>query len=349
VPRARSKANKGLPKGVRIRHGSYTFRIGGRELALCRVEEGEGALYRELAKLHAENADLASMAKAIGAFKLAYLPTLAYSTQVEHGRLLDKFAKTFEAFRVDQVKPFHIHQLLESKWPTQITARKHAKARLSTFFTWAVAKGLRNDNPCRDLKVKDAPRHKSKWTVESYHRIREQQPPMLQCFMDLAFLLSQRSTDVRTLRWRQIDGKCIRIEPTKTQKSSGQAVLIPITPAIAEVLERAKSLGKIKPLPGADAPVIQQRDGSPYGRFGIRSAMDRAAAKAGYPEGGYTAKDLRPFAATCAKAQGFTLEQLQVQLAHTSIGTTEGYIQQHHIPVSEVALTLPRKPKDGRD
>jgi integrase len=99
------------------------------------------------------------------------------------------------------------------------------------------------------------------------------------------------------------------------------------------VLARARSLAKIKPRPGGDAFVIQTRSGGPYTAFGIRSAIDRAAIRAGYaaangPRSGLTAKDLRAYAASCAKAQGYTLEQLKAGLAHTTITTTEGYVQQ---------------------
>lgn len=52
-------------------------------------------------------------------------------------------------------------------------------------------------------------------------------------------------------------------------------------------------------------------------------------------------KSLLPFASTAAKKQGHTLEQIKVGRAHTSITTTEGYIQHHDTPVSEVMLILP--------
>ena len=99
-------------------------------------------------------------------------------------------------------------------------------------------------------------------------------------------------------------------------KSSGAEINIPITPALDAVLARARSLAKIKPGPGGDAFVVQSRKGGPYTAFGIRSAIDRAAIRAGYaskdsPRSGLTAKDLRAFAASCAKAQGYTLEQLK--------------------------------------
>jgi integrase len=60
---------------------------------------------------------------------------------------------------------------------------------------------------------------------------------------------------------------------------------------------------------------------------------------------GLNPKALRPFAVTMAKKRGYRMDQLQVGLAHTSQRTTEGYVQQHEVPVNEVALDLPAKPR----
>ena len=56
---------------------------------------------------------------------------------------------------------------------------------------------------------------------------------------------------------------------------------------------------------------------------------------------GLNPKALRSFAATMAKKLGYTLEQLQMGLAHTNQATTEGYVQRHDVPVNEVTLELP--------
>jgi integrase len=118
---------------------------------------------------------------------------------------------------------------------------------------------------------------------------------------------------------------------------------------VVKLLEITRKLAKVKAGPHGDAFVLQTREGSPFTRFGVRSALDRAAIRAGYatkggPRSGLTAKDLRPYATSVAKRKGYTLEQLKAGLAHTSITTTESYVQQHATPVSEVALDLPPRP-----
>lgn len=137
---------------------------------------------------------------------------------------------------------------------------------------------------------------------------------MYQCYHDLSYLLYQRTTNVRYLRRERIRDGVIRFEPSKTARSSGKAVDIPITPAIKAVLERAKTLTKeITKKKGVIGPyVIQTRSGSPYTRSGINSAYRRADIALHGEENivGLNPKAIRPFAATMAKKAGFTLEQL---------------------------------------
>jgi integrase len=149
--------------------------------------------------------------------------------------------------------------------------------------------------------------------------------------------------------------RVIHFEPTTTIKSSGKDIDIPITADIASVLARARKLVRIDPGLGGDAYVIQTSTGTPYSASGIRGAIGFAAERAGLAPprvpsqqkpnaSGFTAKDLRAYASSSASRQGYSLEKLKTALAHTTIATTEGYVQQHTTPVSEVVLHIPKRP-----
>lgn len=68
---------------------------------------------------------------------------------------------------------------------------------------------------------------------------------MFACLIDMSYLLLARGIDIRMLKESQIEDGRIRIKPSKTQKTSGKAVDIIVTPEIAEVIARARGL-KIK-------------------------------------------------------------------------------------------------------
>jgi len=341
------KNNRGLPSRVYVRNGAYYLvDIGGRWHRLCRVSEGEPAMYLALSEALQGTPKQGNMRAALARFRAAHLHLMAHSTKKEYERNYDLIAEAFAEFDVAQVQPRHVVKFL-ANFADKPTARRHYKARLSTFFRWAVTEeGLRTDNPCSEIRVKSPPKQKTKWTDELFLAVRGQLSDMMQCYHDLSFLLYQRTTDIRMLKRSQIDKDVIHFRPTKTARSSGAEVDVPITPAIRAVLERAAKLVKVRAGPGGDAFVIQSSDGDAFTRSGIYSAYLRAdqALHGGKPIG-LNPKSLRPFAATAAKKQGFSMEQLQVALAHTSITTTEGYVHQQEVPVSPVHMNLPKPGK----
>jgi len=387
MSRPRSKRYRHLPAHVRLNDGSYYF-VDRQEKwhRLCRESAGAAAMYEALVKFKAV-ASGGSMPAAIAAFRRDYIEGegLALTTKIEYNRVFDVIAQDFVEFTVPQVKAPHIDAFLTNHFSAGAGKRarpamkRHAKARLSTFFRWCVRKGLRDDNPCAAVWVKNPPKHKSKWTDETFHKIRDALLPtqdqskwyrangelradvrsglVLQCYLDLSFLLYQRATDVRLLRQSQIKEHAglIHFEPSKTAKTSGKDVDIPITREVAAVLARARKLAKIDPTLGGDAYIIQTSSGRPYTASGIRGAIGFAAERAGLAPprhagqqkpraSGFTAKDLRAYASSSANQQGYSFEKLKTALAHARIATTEGYVQQHTTPVSEVVMRLPNRP-----
>ncbi len=354
-----------LPKRVYEKHGSLWFvdAATGRWHKLCRAADGEAKMYLALSQI-LEAPPATRMPQAIGAFKADYLRGLAASTQREHARLLDIAAAEFVEFDVADVRPADVSRSVKNLYAGKLTAARHYKARLSTFFRWAIDKGLRNDNPCREIWLKTPPRRDRYITDDELASIRawllvgdDGKPTpageMARIFIELCYLTAQRPTDVRCMTWSQVRGDAIAFRPTKTAHSSGAKVLVPRTAAIDAVLERARAFErpmlKREEREGRRRAnvksiyVVHTLDGGMYTMSGIRSAWQRACRRAKVEDA--TIKDLRAKALTDAKRLGYSLEQLQVAAAHSSIGTTEGYMRPFDEPRSSVELALapPRK------
>ena len=156
--------------------------------------------------------------------------------------------------------------------------------------------------------------------------------------MDLLYLLFQRGTDVRLMRVDEIKPEGIEIIPTKTEDSSGVGVLLPLSNEVKSVLARIKDISKMR-----STFVIHTEHGQPYSASGVRSAFARAAKRAGVT--GLTLKDIRSKAASDAKKQGYTVEQIQVALAHTDSATTRDHIRGQDLPISAISIKLPKREK----
>lgn len=259
--------------------------------------------------------------------------------------ITEVIARTFAEFNVDQVIPVDVAQFLD-RWEGRRMAQVY-RNHLSKFFQWSCRKGFRMDNPAREIKTDMPPKRDIYITHEQFNAIRDAlmvgnngkeniTGVMMQCYMDLCYLLYQRTTDVRLLKFQEIKPEGIYIKPTKTDHSSGGDVLIPMTEGIETVLNRAKNAQKIQ-----SAYVICTLKGRPYTASGLRSAWKRACSRVGIK--GLTLKDLRSKAATDASLAGNSLKDLATGMVHTDTGTTKDYIRVHETPVSSVSLSLPPK------
>ncbi|HEV8291664.1 MAG TPA: tyrosine-type recombinase/integrase, partial [Tepidisphaeraceae bacterium] len=79
----------------------------------------------------------------------------------------------------------------------------------------------------------------------------------------------------------------------------------------------------------------------PYTASGVREVWRGACRRAGVIDA--TIKDLRGKAVTDARKSGYTLEEIQVAVAHTDIRTTQDYVKQREQPESAVIVGMPKK------
>lgn len=321
-----------------------TGRLKLRWHALSRVADGLGALATALDALISTPARAeGDMPKLIALYLKAKLPELrsAY-VRKEYQRIYDRISTEFEVFNVADVRPTDVLDLL-SLFAGRARTRMAYKSRLSSFFGWCVLGGYISTNPCAEVRVKRPPKRGAKLDAEKFHAIRAGLPEIGQCILDALYLTMQRVHDIRLLRESQIVGRHIAITPTKTEHSSGESTMIPITPELQAVLDRARAKQKVKKVGTGDAFVFQIAGGTAYSKTGWNSAWKRARTAAGLT--GIASTDVRPYAMKCAQEAGYTLEQIQATAAHALVTTTAGYMAQYAESVSVVRLSLPPKPK----
>lgn len=344
--------------GVYQKNGRYykvISRPGNKKqwVALSRISEGSGALHRALAALSDNQArEQSAFTVAMRRFLGANLAGLAASEQKDHARMAEHCITAFAEFDASAVQAGDVDTFLKTNFSTQLSSQRRYKSLLSKFFRWCVLHRLRIDNPCDHVRLKTPPKRDRYITDVEFHAIRDalmigldgletRSGAMIQCFVDLCYLTAQRSTDIRLLKWSDVQSDTIKIKPTKTEGSSGASVEIPITPHIRQVLERARSIGTINGM-----YVIHMLNGSGYTANGVRCAWQRACARAGVK--GATIKDIRPKRATDAKRLGYSMEQLQDALAHGDVSTTQGYIKQRTGTVNMLDFGLPDRQKTDK-
>ncbi|HDR9290486.1 TPA: tyrosine-type recombinase/integrase [Burkholderia multivorans] len=223
-----------------------------------------------------------------------------------------------------------------------------------------VYRPIRDTNPCREVRIKK-PKPRQTYIPDAhfaairaamlqvtYERngkeITADVPtgPRMQCFIDLCYLTAQRSTEIRNLKWSDVDRQAgvIHFVPSKTEDSSGVRVDFVITPEIDAVLTRIREIDG-RPTIG-DVCVFRPKNGKRYAANTILKAWKAAADRAGLAGFRYTIKDIRAKALTDGERAGYNVKALQVAAAHTDAKMTETYIKQRATPVANVRLQVPK-------
>ena len=368
--RRRTKAD-GLPSRVYVRYGSYHWvrHTDEKWIKLCRVGEGQTRMLERLAEERRKvevDCNEGSFARLVTVYMDEHIAQYAESFRKEWRRRGEDVRKAFPTHDIEEPDTGDIEEFLKSNWPEKLPTQRAMKGWLSKFFSWAVRRRYRTTNPCREVQVRkpkvrrvyishaDFLAIRRALAVYTYERTRRGKVEKVQAkvptgeemqvLVDLCYLTCQRSTDIRNLRWSQVDEPAgvIHFVPSKTEDSTGEPVDWPITPEIAAVLKRAKELRasrKVQKL--GDDYVLTDMHGKQKTAAACRAAWREAMARAGLAEKDYTIKDIRAKAMTDASKAGYDLDALQVAGAHADRSTTQGYIKQREVPVSTVRLQLP--------
>jgi len=314
MSRARTRY-KHLPKYVTVIHGAYWFRPpSGENIRLATLGD-EVTMYREYAK-HLEpvtHARTDTLNDCFNRYVLEVLPGLAPRTQKDYLRHIAVLREVFGHMAPNEVQPRDVGRFLDVQ--TGKIQKNRQVAVLSAVYSKMVGRWYCAErNPCTHVERNEGRRRTRYVSDAEYATVRAAMPPRVQIAMDLALLTGQRQGDLLALRWAQVSEEGIFFQQGKT----GKKLLVGLSPALSEVLERAKRL-----LPNLPREyVLRTRNGSPYAGEGFRAIWQRRMRRlvaSGAVER-FTFHDLR----AKAVSDSATLEEAFERAGHTSMQMTRG-------------------------
>lgn len=363
------KVGKGLPRRVYIKHRVWYFvpKTPMRDPAdgvvktwirLASFDEGQSAMLQRLSRLMSGITTEGSMPYLCAEFKSNRILKSRYSdeTKLQYSAYLELIAHDFEEFHCSDVRTKDVADFLHNHYAEKANTAQKVAGLLRRLFRYAISvRGWRQDNPLDQLDLDGyeverrrvllthaqvgAVREAGMYFTKAGQRIETQSGPMFGCLVDMAYLLWQRAIDIRQLKESQIHDGRISFRPTKTSKTSGAAVDIIITPAIQEVIDRARRIKRERDI--VSIYLFANRNGQAYAKSGLKSMWDRAKARAGLAAIDMTFRDLRSLAATDAARSGKSKDDLRRRLAHTSVDTSEIYIKEVIPEISEIDVSIP--------
>ena len=318
--RPRTK-NTHLPKYVKPIHGSLWYCAPKQKaVRICPIGDDQ-ALWKFMLNVTPPSGPVMYMSDLFDRYEREIIPTLAPRTQDDYKHHLKILREVFSAMVPDDVKPKDVGAMIAAT-QKKPTALKRA-AVLSAVFGYAVGVWYVVDrNPCRDVKRHKSPPRSRYVTDAEYTAFYAMVPPRMKIAMDLALLTGQRQGDLLSLTWESVDtiGQprekwAVRFKQAKT----GKRMRVLVSPALEEVLQRARKL--VPQLPRKY--VLRTRKGDRYTSDGFRSIWQRFMVKAVEKKilkERFTFHDLR------AKmvSDSATLEDAFALAGHTSMAMTRG-------------------------
>jgi len=199
---------------------------------------------------------------------------------------LENLNKSFGHMKPDQIEPHHIYNYMINR-NAPARANKE-KALLSHVLQKAVNRGLRNDNPCKQVKQLKLEARKRYVTGEEFWAVHDKAPIQVQLAMRLAIGTGARQHNILDLQRKHLKKDGIEIDTGK----GGKPVLVEWTDFLREAVEECKKL-PTKKLTGY---LVHTRSGDRYTRMGF-SSMFRKTVKETDVEH-FTFHDLRAKAAS---------------------------------------------------
>lgn len=310
----------GLPRRVYLRHGAYFYVLpaDGRWVRLSAEKAGLPAMFRALAALTDAEATSGTMPAVIARWEASKRPEWADKTAADLEHVCALMAESFRDFLPGQVTTPICAQYLAHFAATPRTYNKHRTA-LRQVLAFAALDGLREGfNPIDNIAPKSLKPRKRYVTDTEIAALRKaalgatRNGPALVQMIDLALLTGQRIGDLLKMRWQDVSDRGLFVQQGKTD----ERLLIEWSPALRAAIascERGDRIGHL----------LKTQSGHAYRYAGIRSAWDRACARAGIED--LHIHDLRGRAGMDSRdADG--LEAAKDLLGHRSIKMTESYV-----------------------
>lgn len=325
-----------LPKGVHAKHGAYYLvrQVNKRRawMRLSAIADGMPALYRAMSEAEAAGATDDRMPSLIAAWLNEVGAKHSPKTRANDAYQTRTIGEAFVEFRAREVRTPDAVEFLRDFQDRPRTYNAY-RAMLRELMRFAEEKGLRDagSNPIDALKTMSIKARNRYITDSELRRIKvaamrtgkngEIGPSgrMVCAVIDMAYLTGQRIGDVLALEWADMGRDGVLFAPAKIEDSTGAQVLIEWTPALRALVARIKSAPHV-----GVRYVFTTRGGSAYSYTALKSAWQRALARAGIENAHI--HDLRAKALTDVdRAHGVTAAQRMG--AHSTQSQTASYVR----------------------
>lgn len=186
---------------------------------------------------------------------------------------------------------------------------------LRLLMSWAVKRDWIDKNPVLDIEPLKTGSGAKAWPDALLDRAGKELTGTLLTAFTLALYTGQRTADILTMRWGDIEGGLIRVKQSK----GGAELMIPQHPKLSAHLKKAKKATK-------GLYMVARQDGKPLTPSGLKTLWHRQMRDMGVS--GYAFHGLRKTASNKLAEAGCTPSQIAAITGHKTLAMVEHYTRQ---------------------
>jgi len=245
--------------------------ISRRQYNLGPDREAAFRLYHELMHEPArQQVDSRSLLAVIDAFLEWVQKNQAPDTYEWYRYRLERFARTYPAFGMLDVKPYHVQQWVDGYPKLSRTSRRNYVRSVKRCFKWATKQGYIETNPVEHMEVPGSDRRENIVTAEQYEKLLSLiRDPGLHDLVVTTWEVGCRPQESLRVEARHVDLKNSRwVFPKSESKGKREPRVVYLAGASAEVTQR---LVEQHPT----GPLFRNSEGNPWTPDAVNSAFDR--------------------------------------------------------------------------
>lgn len=361
--RVRSRARAGWPDNLYPNRDGFKYRnpVSGKEKWMGKDRARAFEAARKLNALLVKGNDLVdkvvakteTIADAIRVFRAEDMPgrDWAPATATVYESVLNRIEK-----RVGdkEVAKFGVRECAD--FIKEVTESPRSRQQFRLVLGWvlacAVEDGWIEINPALQTRKAVHKRQRQRLTQGAYNAIWLKAAPWLRNAMDLSLLTLLRREDIAGLEFSDVhDGK-LWVVPGKTEGTTGARIRIPVDGSLADVIARCRddvlSPFLVHRLPERARPQEKRAKSRTHHTQLLPEQITRAFANVRDDvgitgKGAPTFHEIRSLGGALLREQGWTVEQVQALMTHTSPSMTEHYLGGHDVPWTDVSIGISLK------
>jgi integrase len=220
------------------------------------------AEYARLMALPQQEVSATSVSELIRAWQASpQWAAMKTKTQTEWSRYCERINAAWGPLDVRGIEPRHV-LMLQDRYADRPAAANNLLRCLSSMLGWAVPRGWRADNPCREVKPLKGGEGYAPWSWDVIQAAKAELRQDLWWVVALALYTGQRQGDVLKMRWDAITGGMIMVRQEKT----GKRLAIPLHKDLRDVLAT---------IPQRAVTVATSTEGRPWTKDGFKATWNK--------------------------------------------------------------------------